>query len=40
MKKKQLKPFKTSNAMIEVNPDGELVKIKEERGLLQQLLVI
>lgn len=37
---KKLKTFKTSNAMIEVNVGGKLVKIKEERGLLQRLIVI
>ena len=35
MKKKKLKTFKTSNATIETNAGGKLVKIKEERELLQ-----
>ena len=35
MTKKKLKTFKTSNATIEMNAGGKLVKIKEERGLLQ-----
>ena len=35
MTKKKLKTFKTSNATIEMNASGKLVKIKEERGLLQ-----
>jgi len=38
--KKKLKTFKTSNAMIEVNVGAKLVKIKEESGLLQRLIVI
>ena len=29
-----------TNAMIEVNAEGKLLKIKEERGLLQWLVVI
>ncbi len=33
MTKKKLKTFKTSNATIEMNDDGKLVRIKEERGL-------
>ena len=37
---KMLKTFKTSNAMIEMNADGKLVKVKEERGLLVRLIVI
>ena len=37
---KKLKTFKTSNAMIEINAGGKLVKIKQERGLLERLLVI
>ena len=40
MRKKKLNTFETLNAMIEVNSDGKLVKIKEEHGLLQQLIVI
>ena len=40
MTKKKLKTFKTSNAMIEVNADGKLLKIKEARGLLQRIIVI
>ena len=40
MKKKKLKTFKTSNATVEINAGGKLVKIKEERGLLQRLIVI
>ena len=35
MTMKKLKTFKTSNATIEMNDGGKLVKIKEERGLLQ-----
>ncbi len=35
MTKKKLKTSKTSNATIEMNAGGQLVKIKEERGLLQ-----
>ena len=38
--KKKLKTFKTSNAMIEMNAGGKLVKIKEERGLLERQVVI
>ena len=38
--KKKLKTFKTSNATVEINAGGKLVKIKEERGLLQRLIVI
>ena len=38
--KKKLKTFKTANATIEINAGGKLVKIKEERGLLQRLIVI
>ena len=30
----------TANATIEINAGGKLVKIKEERGLLQRLIVI
>ena len=40
MTKKKLKTFKTANATIEINAGGQLVKIKEERGLLQRLIVI
>ena len=42
MTKKKLKTFKTSNATIEINAayGGNLVKIKEERGLLQRPIVI
>ena len=40
MTKKKLKTFKTSNATVEINAGGKLVKIKEERGLLQRLIVI
>ena len=36
----KIKTFKTSNAMIEINAGGKLIKIKEERGLLQRLIVI
>ena len=32
--------LKTSNAMIEMSAGGKLVKIKEERGLLQRLIII
>ena len=35
MTKEKLKTFNTSNATIEMNAGGKLVKIKEERGLLQ-----
>ena len=38
--KKKLKTFRTANATIEINAGGKLVKIKEERGLLQRLIVI
>ena len=38
--KKKLKTFKTSNATIEMNAGGKLVNIKEERGLLERLIVI
>ena len=38
--KKTLKTFTTSNATIEMNAGGNLVKIKEERGLLERLIVI
>ena len=34
-KKKKLKTFNTSNAKIEMNAGGKVVKIKDERGLLQ-----
>ena len=34
------KKLKTSNAKIEMNAGGKLVKIKEERGLLERLIVI
>ena len=37
---KKLKTFKTANATIEINAGGKLIKIKEERGLLQRLIVI
>ncbi len=37
MTKEKLKTFKTSNAIIEVNAGRKLVKIKEERGLLQEV---
>ena len=37
--KKKLKTFKTANATIEINAGGKLVKIKEERGLLQRLII-
>ena len=40
MTKKKLKSFKTSNATVEINAGGKLVKFKEERGLLQRLIVI
>ena len=40
MTKKKFKTFKTSDAIIEINAGGKLVKIKEERGLLQRLIVI
>ena len=40
MTKKKLNTFKTSNAMIEMDNGGTLVKIKEERGLLEILIVI
>ena len=40
MTKKKLNTFKTSNATVEINAGGKLVKIKEERGLLQRLIVI
>ena len=42
MTKKKLITFKTSNATIEINSayGGKLVKIKEERGLLQRHIVI
>ena len=40
MTKMKIKTFKTSNAMIEINAGGKLIKIKEERGLLQRLIVI
>ena len=39
-KEEALKSFKTANATIEINAGGKLVKIKEERGLLQRLIVI
>ena len=39
MTKKNLKTFKTSNAMIDMNASGKLVKIKEESGLLEILFV-
>ena len=35
MTKKKLKTFNTSNAKIEMNAGGKLVKIRDERGLLQ-----
>ena len=38
--KKKLKTFKASNATIEMSAGGKLVKIKEERGLLERLIVI
>ena len=38
--KKKLKTFKTSNAIIEINAGGKLVKTKEERGLLERMIVI
>ena len=38
--KKKLKTFKTSNAIIEMNAGGKLVKTKEERGLLERMIVI
>ena len=37
---KKLKTFKPSNAKIEMNAGGKLVKIKQERGLLERLIVI
>ena len=40
MTKKKLKTFKTSHATIEINGGGKVVKIKEERGLLQRLVAI
>ena len=40
MTKKKLKTFKTANATIEMNAGGKLVKIKEERGLLERRIVI
>ena len=36
MTKKKLKTFNTSNAKIYMNAGGKLVKIKDERGLLQE----
>ena len=38
--KKKLTTFNTAYATIEINAGGKLVKIKEERGLLQRLIVI
>ena len=38
--KKKLNTFKTSNATIEINGGGKVVKIQEERGLLQRLVAI
>ena len=40
MTKKKLKTFNTSNVTTEINAGGKLVKIKEERGRLQRLIVI
>ena len=40
MTKKNLKTFKTSNDMIDMNDSGKLVKIKEESGLFERLIVI
>ena len=39
MTKKKLKTFKTSNATVEISAGGKLVNIKEERDLLQRLIV-
>ena len=40
MAKKNLKTFKTTNAVIDMNAGGKFVKIKQERGLLERLIVI
>ena len=40
MSKKKLKTFKSANAMAEIRIGDKLVKIKEERGLLQRFIVI
>ena len=40
VKRKKLGTFKTTNATIEARPGYKLVKIKEERGLLQRFIVI
>ena len=40
MTKKKLNTFKTSNDTIDMNDGGKPVKIKEERGLLERLIVI
>ena len=40
MTNKKLKTFKTSNEKIEMKAGGKLVKIKEEHGLSERLIVI
>ena len=40
MTKKKLGTFKTANAITEFQKGDKVIKIKEERGLLQRLLVI
>ena len=40
MTKKKLKTFRISNAMLEMNACRKLVNIKEERVLLERLIVI
>ena len=40
MSKKKLKTFKSANAMAKIRIGDKLVKIKEERGLLQRFIVI
>ena len=40
MAKKNLKTFKTTNDMIDMNAGGKLAKIKEERGLMERMIVI
>ena len=40
MTKKKLGTFKSANAMTEIRMGDKVVKIKEERGLLQRFIVI
>ena len=40
MSKTKLKTLKSANAMAEIRIGDQLVKIKEERGLLQRFIVI